>query len=97
MEITKLNTVEDITGAIRALEDMRRARPAGRTAKPAQMREEAARFADLYEMRADLWRALGTRAFALKSIADAYGSACAVAEKHDRDAVRYWRNQAGAR
>lgn len=94
---TTLTTVESITAAIDALVEFRLSRPAGRTAKPSQMREEAARFADLYELRAAQWHELGVRAFRVKGIADVYGSACAVAEKHDRDQVRYWRNQAGAR
>lgn len=94
---TKLTTVEDITGAIRALETLRRNRAYDRPVKPAQLREEASRFADLYELRAAQWHELGVKARQRKATPDAYADACAVAEKHDRDQVRHWRNQAGAR
>jgi len=96
MQTTRLQTVEDVTAAIDALVSLRLSRGQG-PVKRAQLREEEARFADLYEMRAALWHELGVRAFRVQRIADAYGSACAIAEKHDRDQVRYWRTRAGAR
>lgn len=96
MQTTKLNTVEDVTAAIRELVAERRSR--GRTPiKPAQEKEECARFADLYEMRASMWHELGIRARTVKRIDDVYASACAVAESHDRDQVKHWRRLAGAR
>lgn len=96
MEATKLTTVEAVTAAIRELGSTRHAR--GRTPiKPAQNREECARFADLYEMRADLWREWGVAGRESDLIADAYASACAVAENHDRDQVKHWRHLAGGR
>lgn len=96
MQTTKLTTVADVTAAIQDLGAQRMTR--GRApVKPAQEREECARFADLYEMRAALWNELGIRARTLKKIDDVYASACAVAENHDRDRVKYWRKLAGAR
>jgi hypothetical protein len=104
METTKLTTVDAITDAIGALVEDRLARSwtpvtttEARREAAKREREEAARFADLYEMRAAQWHELGRRAFRVKSIADAYGSACAIAEKHDRDQARHWRRLAGAR
>jgi hypothetical protein len=96
MQTTKLETVEQITAAIRALEGERRAR-GHRQVKPAQNREEAARFADLYEMRARMWFDMGTAARLADTIPDAYADACAVASKHDQDEERHWRGLAGAR
>lgn len=105
-ETTKLTTVEQVTAAIYELVNTRLHRaafgPAGKTPQERREvtqreREEAARFADLYEMRAAQWHELGVRAFRVKSTPDVYGSACVVAEKHDRDQVRYWRNRASAR
>lgn len=96
METTKLESVEQVTAAIRALVEARRDR-GHRSAKPAQNREEAARFADLYEMRSRMWFELGTAARLNDAIPDAYASACAVASKHDQDEERHWRRMAGAR
>lgn len=96
VQTTKLTTVEAVTAAIRELGSTRMSR--GRAPiKPAQEREECARFADLYELRAALWHELGVRAQLVKRIDDVYASACAVAESHDRDQVKHWRRLAGAR
>lgn len=88
-----LETVEQVTAAIRAIVDGDH--PNGM--KSIDRRVRAATLADLYEIRAGLWRALGARARRLKAISDDYAGACAVAEKHDRGQVAFWRNEAGAR
>lgn len=96
METTKLVTVEDVTAAIHALVAQRRAR-GHRSVKPAQNREEAARFADLYEMRARMWMDLGIAARLNDAVSDSYGLACSVASTHDQDEERHWRRLAGSR
>lgn len=96
METTKLETVGDVTAAIRELARVRRER--GRTpVKPAQNRAEAGRMADLYEMRARMFFDLGVAARLNDAIPEAYASACVVASKHDQDEERHWRRLAGAR
>jgi hypothetical protein len=106
METTKLTTVDAVTDAINALVEARMHRSAlgpvawtteARREAKRRDREECARFADLFEMRAVLWRELGVKARQLKRVEDVYASACAVAEKHDRAQVKHWRRLAGAR
>lgn len=96
--MTKLETVADVTAAIRALTDLRHARNgAGAQVKPAQRRIEAGRFADLFEIRARMWRELGEAAIHSDAIPDAYASACVVAEVKDSNDAKYWRERAGSR
>ena len=96
--LTKLENVEDVTAAIHELVEIRRTRVrTHEKAKPAQDRQEAARLADLYEIRARMWFELGAAAYTNDLIPDAYGRACAVASKNDQDEERHWRTQAGAR
>lgn len=89
----KLKTVEDVTAAIREIVDGDH--PNGM--KPAERKLRASRLADLYEVRASMWRELGPAADLSDAIPDAYRAACAVAEKHDRGQVVFFRGQAGAR
>lgn len=99
--VTELHTVQDVTRAIHVLIDLRRHRDSfGAVAdrpKPAQLREEAARFADLYDMRADMWRDLAVAGHKADTIPEAYALACSVAEAKDRDSAKFWRDQAGRR
>jgi hypothetical protein len=90
-----LETVEQVTEAIRAIVDGDH--PNGM--KPVERRVRAARLADLYEIRAQLWRELGVkvRGRLVLRIPDEYATACAVAEKHDRGQVTFFRGMAGSR
>lgn len=60
---------------------------------PALRRIRAARIADLYEVRARLWSELGTAAI----LAGGDSLVYSVAEKHDRDQVKFFRGQAESR
>lgn len=87
---TALNTIEDVTAAIRAIVDG----PVPRALKPAQQRQRAARLADLYEIRARFWHEHGIAARMSDMIPDVYGDACVLAEARDWDSVRFWRGLA---
>lgn len=90
-----LETVEQVTAAIRAIVDGDH--PNGM--KPAERRIRAALLADLYELRARLWNELGVkvRGRIVLRIPDEYATACAVAEKHDRNQVEFFRGMAATR
>jgi hypothetical protein len=88
-----LETVEQVTAAINAIVDGDH--PNGMKSIDRQVRNS--RLADLYEIRASLWRELGVKARTKKSIPDHYAKACAVAETHDRGLVTFFRNLAGQR
>jgi hypothetical protein len=100
-KMTELTTVRAVTDAINALVELRHLRgafgPVKDRPKPAQLRAEAARFADLFEMRADMWRDLAVEGYATDSVPEAYCMACSYAEIKDRDSVKFWRDQAGKR
>lgn len=88
-----LTTVENVTAAIREIVDG----PEPRRMKTAERQARAGRLADLYDVRGSLWRELGIHARMDVAIPDAYALACAVAEKDDRESVRFWRKEAQAR
>lgn len=88
-----LQTVEQVDAAIRGIVDGDHPNDM----KPAQRRQRMGTLADLYEVRADIWRELGKAARLNDAVPEAYAKACAVAEKHDRGQVIFFRKQAGAR
>lgn len=88
-----LETIEQVTAAIRAITEG----PVPRGLRPAERQLRAGTLADLYDVRGSLWRDLGVKARGSKRVPNAYAAACAVAEKHDRDEVKFWRGEASAR
>lgn len=89
----RLDTIEDVNAAIRGIVDG--PHPNGMKTIERQIRNS--RMADLYEIRASMWRDLGISAQTKRAIPEHFATACAVAEKHDRGMVKYFRNLASQR
>lgn len=94
METTKLDTVDKVSDAISALVSITSAEL--RAYKPAQRRERAARLADLYEIRAQLFDETDLFSVPAGQVRT-FAVAIARAAQADRDSMRFWRNEAGAR
>lgn len=97
METTKLETIEAVSQALSAefaLDGVEM-----RTMKPAERRQRASRIADLFEIRVALFDELLDRLHQVVVAGAERDVAAAVARAvvADRDSVRFWRGQAGAR
>lgn len=97
METTKLATIEDVSLALQ--ETLALDGAEHRALKPAERRQRAARLADLYEMRARMFAELIDRLHDVVVPGALYDVASATARgmQADRDSMRFWRGQAGAR
>lgn len=97
MKFTELKTIQDVNKALDA--ELALSGEEHRALKPAARRQRAARLADLFEMRAQLFEELldNLHNVAVAAAVNDVATAIARGAQADRDSMRFWRIQAGAR